>query len=82
MTWSEVKNTYPSQWVLIEATNARTENEKRIIDYMDVIGSFNEKGDIAFQKYVELHKLHKDREYYIYHTSHEILEIGVKRWMG
>jgi len=82
MIWNEVKKTYPSQWVLIEATKARTENEKRIIDYMDVIDNFNENGDEAFQKYIELHKLHKDREYYIYHTSHEILEIGVKRWMG
>ena len=67
---------------MIEATNARTESEKRIIEDMDVLDNFNEDGDVAFQKYIEFHKLHKDREYYIYHTSHETLDIGVKRWMG
>jgi len=82
MIWKDVKKNYPSQWVLIEATNARTENDKRIIEYMDVIDNFNEDGEAAFQKYIELHKLHKDREYYIYHTSHENLDIAVKKWMG
>ena len=82
MVWDEVKKNYPSQWVLIEATKARTENDKRIIEFMDVIDSFNEDGAGAFQRYLELHKSHKDREYYIYHTSNDILEIGVKKWMG
>ena len=82
MTWDEVKKSNPSQWVLIEATKARTENDKRIVEYMDVIDSFNEDGDLAFQKYLELHKIHKDREYYIYHTSNDTLDIGVKKWMG
>ena len=82
MIWKDVKKNYPSQWVLVEATKARTENDKRIIEYMDVIDNFNEDGEVAFQKYIELHKLHKDREYYIYHTSHENLDIAVKKWIG
>jgi len=82
MIWDEVKKDYPSQWVLVEATKARTENDKRIIECMDVIDSFKEDGDSAFQKYLEFHKAHKDREYYIYHTSNDALDIGVKKWMG
>ena len=82
MIWNEVKKAYPSQWILIEAINARTEGDKRIVEQMDVIDSFGEDGDSAFQKYIEFHKIHKEREYYIYHTSNENLNIGVKKWLG
>jgi len=82
MIWENVKKAYPSQWVLIEAINARTEGEKRIVEQMDVVSSFADDGDSAFQKYIELHKIHKEREYYIYHTSNEALNIGVKKWFG
>lgn len=77
-----MKKNYPSQWVLIEAIDAHTENDKRIVAHMDVIDSFNEDGNGAFQKYSELHKISKDREYYIYHTSHDTLDIRVKNGWG
>jgi len=82
MAWDEVKNKYPSQWVLIEAINAHTDNDKRIVEEMDVLECFGEDGDKAFKKYIELHKTNKEKEYYIYHTSHPILNIGIKKWMG
>ncbi len=82
MNWNDVKRVYSSQWVLIEAIQAKNENDKRIVEKMDVLEGFGEDGERAFQRYIELHKLHKEREYYIYHTSHEILDIGVKKWMG
>lgn len=82
MIWEEVRKTYPEQWVLIEAINAKTEGSKRIVEEMDVIGSFANDGDRAFEKYIELHKIHKDREYYIYHTINGVLDIGVKKWLG
>ncbi len=82
MTWEDVKKAYPEQWVLIEAVEAYTEGEKRIVEHMDVIGSFDDDGNKAFEKYIEMHKVHKEREYYIYHTSNEKLNIGVKKWMG
>jgi hypothetical protein len=55
MSWDDVKRVYSSQWVLIEAIQARTENDKRIIEKMDVLEGFGEDGDRAFQKYIELH---------------------------
>ena len=79
MTWENIRKTYREQWVLIEAINAKTEGDKRIVENMDVIGSFADDGDRAFQKYIELHKVHKEREYYIYHTSNDVLNIGVKK---
>lgn len=82
MIWEDVRKTYPEQWVLIEAINAKTEGDKRIVEQMDVIGSFADDSDRAFQKYIELHKVHKEREYYIYHTSNDVLNIGVKKWLG
>ncbi len=82
MIWADIRKIYPEQWVLIEAIDARTEGDKRIVEQMDVIGSFADDGDSAFQRYTELHKLHKEREYYIYHTSNDALNIGVKKWLG
>ncbi len=82
MIWADIIKIYPEQWVLIEAIDARTEGDKRIVEQMDVIGSFADDGDGAFQRYTELHKLHKEREYYIYHTSNTVLNIGVKKWLG
>ena len=77
MIWEDVRKTYPEQWVLIEVINAMTEGDEQ----MDVIGSFADDGDRAFKRYSELHKLHKEREYYIYNTSHDTLDIGVKKWL-
>ena len=82
MNWNDVKRVYSSQWVLIRSYSSKNEMTKRIIEKMDVLEGFGENGERAFQRYIELHKLHKEREYYVYHTSHEILDIGVKKWMG
>ncbi len=82
MIWADIRKLYPEQWVLIEAIDARTEGDKRIVEQMDVIGSFADDGDSAFQRYIGLHKLHKERKYYIYHTSNAVLNIGVKKWLG
>lgn len=82
MTWEDVKRAFPSQWVLMEALEAETIENKRIVEQMAVVESFNDDGESAFKKYIELHKIHKEREYFIYHTSRDILDIGVKRWLG
>ncbi|RYD03276.1 hypothetical protein N752_20810 [Desulforamulus aquiferis] len=40
MTWEEVKKTYPNQWLLIEAIEAHTEENKRIVNQIAVINIF------------------------------------------
>ena len=82
MTWKDVKKVYPDQWVLLEVVEAHSEGEKRIDEHMNVIGSFADDGDKAFEKYIEMHKVRKEIEYYIYHTSNENLNIGIKKRFG
>ncbi len=40
MLWKEVKNIYPNQWLIIEAIEAHTEENKRIVDQITVIELF------------------------------------------
>lgn len=40
MTWEEVKKIYPNQWLLIEAIEAHTQEDKRIVNQIAVINNF------------------------------------------
>lgn len=81
MLWNEVKQAYPSQWVIIEAIDAKTVGEQRIVEQMSVVDTFDDSQK-ALLKYVELHKTHKDREYYVAHTERPELGIEILRWSG
>jgi hypothetical protein len=37
MRWSEIRTTYPKQWLVIEALEAHTENNRQILDRISVI---------------------------------------------
>jgi hypothetical protein len=82
MQWSEVKEHYPSQWVLIEAIDAITKDKKRIVEQLSVVNVFNEDSKEALRKYIELHRANKERELYVVHTSREELDIEEKVWTG
>jgi hypothetical protein len=83
MKWEEVKKVYPSAWLLIEAIEAHTEGENRIIDRISVIDSFQDKSSkSAFLKYLELHKDFPDRELYVVHSERESLDIKEQKWAG
>jgi hypothetical protein len=79
--WTEVRSSYPSQWVIIEAVEATTRDKKRIINEMIVISSFDDN-NMALRKYIDLHKEHPDREIYVVHTSRETLDIEELTWTG
>ena len=36
MIWEDVKKTYPSSWLVIEAIEAKTEGENRIVQQLAV----------------------------------------------
>jgi hypothetical protein len=57
MQWSKIRNLYPSQWLLIEALEAHSEGEKRILDDLAVLETF---GDVqeAMSAYKELPATH------------------------
>ena len=82
MLWTDVKNAYPSQWVVIEAIDAKTEGDRRVVGQVTVVDSFNNDSNNAMLKYVELHKIHKEREYYVVHTDRPELDITVLKWAG
>ena len=82
MRWEDVKQAYPSQWVLIEAIDARTEGERRIIEEISVVDTFRDDNSKAMQRYVELHKQHKTREYYVVNTLRPSLDVTILKYLG
>lgn len=81
MQWSEAIKTYPNQWLLFEAIEAYSENNKRIVKEISVINVY-EEGKEALKEYAEIHKKDKSREMYVYHTKNEKLEIEERNWIG
>ncbi len=82
MTWEDVKKTHPNQWLIIEAIEARTEGEKRLLDNITVVETFQNDNNRAMLEYVKLHRRHRERELYVVHTSREELGILEQRWIG
>lgn len=82
MTWEDVKRTHPSQWLVIEAIEAHTEEDRRILDNITVVDTFNEDNNKALLEYVKLHRKHRERELYVVHTSRQELDIIEQRWAG
>jgi len=82
MIWEEVKKAYPNQWVIIEAIEAHTEGDKRIIAQMTVVDNFQDDNNKALLHYLQLHRKHREKELYVVHTSRPELDIIEQRWIG
>lgn len=82
MVWEEVRTAYPLQWVLVEAIEAHTEDNKRVIDELTVVDSFHDDSKKALLRYSSLHKAHPERELYVIHTSRTELDIEEQIWIG
>jgi hypothetical protein len=81
MQWSQIRERYPRQWLLVEAVEAHSEEGQRILDDIDVIQSFSDSV-AAMRHYQELHRMDPHREMYVVHTDREHLDIGEIRWFG
>ncbi len=81
MIWTEVQKSFPHQWLLIEAIQARTENDMRILDQIAVVDTFP-VGETAMMGYVRLHKEEPQREMFVLHTDRQQPDIHVRKWMG
>jgi len=81
MLWKEVKIADPNQWVIIEAIDAHTEGENRIIDQITVVDTFHDNNKALLQ-YLKLHRKHRERELYVVHTSRPELDIIEQKWIG
>jgi len=82
MFWSEIRNAYPHQWLIVEALEAHTTPEKRReLDRLAVIEQCAD-GSEAMKRYRELHRQYPLREFYFVHTERKELEIYEQQWLG
>lgn len=82
MKWEDIRKSHPNQWLIIEAIEAHTEAEKRLLDNITVVDTFYEDNNKALLEYVKLHRKHRDRAMYVVHTSRKDLNITESKWIG
>ncbi len=81
MKWPEVCQHFPHQWLLVEATQAHSKENQRIVEDLAVLETYP-TGGTAMDGYLELHRQAPQRELYVLHTDREKLEIEEVRWLG
>jgi hypothetical protein len=81
MKWQEIRTHYPQQWLLFEAIKARSEDSKRILEQLAVIGTFSDSVT-ALKSYQQLHHEAPERELYVFHASRETLDVTERKWIG
>ena len=81
MKWEEIRHQYHQQWLLVEAIEARSEAENRILDDLSVLDTFP-NSVIAMQRYAELHRIDPTRELYVFHTDRAELNVTERHWLG
>lgn len=81
MEWQDIRRQYPSQWLLVEAVQAHTEEDRRIVSDLAVLRTCQDAAN-AMDGYLELHRKQPERELYVLHTDREDLEIQERRWLG
>jgi hypothetical protein len=81
MQWNEIRGHFPRQWLLIEAVEAHSAENQRILDEIAVVQAFPDWVS-AWNGYQELHHRNLMLELYVVHTDREFLEIGEIRWLG
>ncbi len=81
MVWQDIRQRYPQQWILIEAIQAHSMANKRILEQLAVIDTFADS-ITAMKRYAQLHHEAPQRELYVFHTSRERLDISERQWLG
>ena len=81
MEWVDIRQSYPNQWLLVEALKAHSESQRRIIQDLAVVSTF-ESSTAAMHGYAEFHRKIPDRELYVFHTSREVIDVPERQWLG
>jgi len=81
MKWEQIREHYPEQWVLVKAISAYSKNSIRHLEELSVISNFPESTS-AWKAYKKLHLADPSREYYIFHTDHETIEVKEQKFIG
>jgi hypothetical protein len=81
MTWADVRQQYPHQWLVVEALHARSELGKRYLDELAVVDAFGD-GETALRAYLRFHREAPERELYVLHSDRKELDIAERSWLG
>jgi hypothetical protein len=81
MRWPEVRAAHPDQWLVIEALDAHSTNDRRVFDRLAVVEVCAD-GPATMKRYAALHREHPERELCFVHTGMVELEIEERRWIG
>lgn len=81
MQWSDIRQTHPDRWLLIEALRAHSTRHERVLDDIAVIDAFDDSL-VAVDHYRRLHRADPERELYVVHTSRDALAIQESHWLG
>lgn len=81
MKWSEVRDQYPDQIVLVEALKTSSQNKMRNIEEMSILSDFRDS-IAAWQEYKKIHKENPEKELYIFHTSKRKAEVVEQFFAG
>ncbi len=74
MIWQQVRETYPSQWVVLEAVEAHNVENKRIFENISVVNAVDDSLS-AMKKYRVHHKKHPDRAFLFASTVNDKLDV-------
>ena len=82
MIWSDIRHSYPDQWLVVEAIKAHTTaDNQRILDQIADVEQCKD-GGVAMKRYRQLHLEYPMRELYFVHTSRKELDIRERQWLG
>ena len=81
MPWPEIRERYPHQWLLLEATEAHSSGGQRVLESFTVLETCSD-GLSAMRRYGEIHGQDPHRELYVLHTDRETVEIEEVHWAG
>ncbi len=81
MKWQKIREQFPEQWLLLEATEAYSEGGRRIVEELSVVDFFPDSIS-AMRRYSQLHKEDPWCEYYVLHTDRKTLDIRERFWLG
>lgn len=81
MNWQQSRRHYPGQWLLIEALQAHTQADRRIVEDVAVVGIYDDS-PTALDAYKRLHRTAPERELYVAHADRDDLDIVERRWLG
>lgn len=78
MKWQDVRELFPDKWVLIEAIEAyTTEDRKRIVEQLSIISAATDFFEVMAM-YKQINKHAPQRELFVVHTQNEEVEITVR----